>query len=83
MTETDFSHLSKSMEGMIMSQMSGSLAAAGANVKTYGMQVNDNGAASSVESLIQKINDMMLAERSDQVQTDEEKLVGQNMDYSI
>ncbi|MDO5572756.1 MAG: DUF6033 family protein [bacterium] len=144
----------KQYEGIIsgaankLAQMSGSLAAAGANVKTYGMQVNDNGAASffavmkksfssqneklskriadkrtekkaaekkaqkkeaeeklkkgradkadvtdteetvtvtasSVESLIQKINDMMLAERSDQVQTDEEKLVGQNMDYSI
>lgn len=138
----------KQYEGIIsnaktqFSQMSKSLAASGAKVKTFGMQVNDNGAASffavmdksfasqneriakrtaqkkaeakkeakeaakeaqaqrsdksgkaddvedddivitasSMEELIQKINDMTMAQMSDMVQTQEEQMVGQHFD---
>jgi hypothetical protein len=37
--------------------------------------------ASSIEELIQKLNDYALAEQSDYVQTDYEKAIGQNIDY--
>lgn len=141
----------KQYEGIIssakgkFSQMSKSLAASGANVKTFGMQINDNGAASffavmnksfasqndriakrtaerkaeakkaakkeakeaanearsnksnkysgidededtititasSMEELLQKINDMMMGQRSDMVQTEQEKMIGQHFD---
>jgi hypothetical protein len=36
--------------------------------------------ASSIEELIQKMNDYVLTERSDSVQTDYEKTIGQNLD---
>jgi hypothetical protein len=36
--------------------------------------------ANSIEELIQKINDYTMAERSDSVQTDYEKTIGQNID---
>jgi hypothetical protein len=37
--------------------------------------------ANSIEELIQKINDYTMAERSDSVQTDYEKTIGQNIDF--
>jgi hypothetical protein len=39
--------------------------------------------ASSVEELIQKLEDMTFAERSDWAQTEEERKVGQNIDFSV
>lgn len=134
-----------------LSQMKSSLANAGANVKTYGIQVNDNGTASffavidkslaaqreriakkseekaeakkkaeakaeeeraadrrakrkeeatgvhrkeetqdtvtitasSVEELIQKINQSMYLYQNDQVQSDQEKMVGQHFDFRM
>jgi hypothetical protein len=39
--------------------------------------------ASSIEELMQKLQDTMLAERSDWVQTEEERKVGQNVDFSV
>lgn len=134
-----------------LSQMKSSLASTGANVKTYGIQVNDNGTASffavidkslaaqreriakkseekaeakkkaqakaeeeraadrqakrkeettgihygeetentvtitasSVEELIQKINQSMYLYQNDQVQTEQEKMVGQHFDFRM
>jgi uncharacterized cupredoxin-like copper-binding protein len=37
--------------------------------------------ANSIEELLQKISDYTMGERSDNVQTDYEKLVGQNIDF--
>jgi len=37
--------------------------------------------ASSVEELLQKINDIMYATLSDTVQTEEEKMLGQHIDF--
>jgi len=135
----------KQIEGVIsnaasgISQMAESLSATGANIKGYGIQVNDDGTtsffaalekssaaqaeriqkkveanraakkeaakeaneerkeerlkkakesddtvtvtANSVEELIQKIQDIAIADRSDSVQTEQEKQVGQNFDF--
>ncbi|MDE6635076.1 MAG: hypothetical protein K2K09_00525 [Lachnospiraceae bacterium] len=145
----------KQYEGIIakaasgISQLGSSLANTGANVKSYGMKINDNGTAtlfavlkkgtsdqkariekkaaekkeakkaearkakkeereerleksrdgkdkgkipeedtvtiyaSSVEELIKKVGDYMQSSRVDSVQTEEEKLVGQNFNFSV
>ena len=39
--------------------------------------------ASSLEELINKVNDITMAAMSDQVQTDEEKMVGQHIDFKM
>lgn len=145
----------KQYEGIIanaasgMSQLGSKLSSTGANVKGYGMQVNDNGTASyfavlekstaaqreriekkaaekkaakkadakkaekekqkerlekihkdktsvsdddddevtitasSMEELLQKVQDYMQMDRSDNVQSESEKLIGQKFDYSV
>ena len=88
-------------------QLKDSLSKTGANVKSFGIQVNDNGtatlfamldknladkkenggkkmfSANTVEELWQKVSDYSFMQRSDMVQTDEEKQVGQSFDFRI
>lgn len=137
----------KQYEGVIqkaagsMAQMKSSLSSTSANIKGYGIKVNDNGTASffavidksladqrkriekkaeekkaekkaadkkaqekeklenltnhgedkdtvtvtasSIEELLNKINDMIMAGMSDNVQTEEEKQVGQHFDFRL
>lgn len=88
-------------------QLKDSLSKTGANVKSFGIQVNDNGtatlfamldknladkkengekkmfSANTVEELWQKVSDYSFVQRSDMVQTDAEKQVGQSFDFRI